>query len=137
MSARRLSEPDDCTAIAPMIHAIPSPTHAVSTAPSSPSTVRRPGNRSSERACTAEPLEAAGEHAAGEQRAEQTEQRRVLRVRAAREDQRRQPGPEERADREPGERQRPDDEALHVPVQGEQHDEGDDHPVDRGHAVRS
>ena len=50
MSARRLSEPDDCTAIAPMIHAIPSPTHAVSTAPSIPSTVRSPGNRSSERA---------------------------------------------------------------------------------------
>ena len=84
-----------------------------------------------------QPLEAAGEHAAGEQRAQQTEQRRVLRVRPAGKDQRRQPGPEERPDREPGERQCTHDEALHIPVQGEQHDEGDDHPVDRGHAVKA
>ena len=55
MSWRRLSEPDDWTAIAPMIHAIPRPTQAVSTAPSIPSTVRSPGNRNSERACTASP----------------------------------------------------------------------------------
>ena len=95
----------DWSAIAPTIQAIPSPTQAVSTAPSSPSTVRSPGNRSAARARAAETLEPAGQHAARQQRPEQAEQRRVLGVRAARQDQRREPGPEERADPEPEQRQ--------------------------------
>ena len=45
----------DCAAIAPMIHAIPSPTHAVRIAPSSPSTARSPGTLSAARARTAIP----------------------------------------------------------------------------------
>ncbi len=40
----------DWSATAPTIQAIPSPTHAVNPAPSTPSTFRRPGSRSADRA---------------------------------------------------------------------------------------
>ena len=49
MSVRSGRDADASRATAPMIQAIPRPTHAVSAAPSSPSTVRRPGIRSAER----------------------------------------------------------------------------------------
>ena len=81
----------------------------------------------------AQPLQAAGEHATGQQRAEQAEQRRVGRAIPLAEQQRGQAGAEERAHREPGQRQRADDEPLHVAVEGQEHGEADDDPVQRTH----
>ena len=134
MSARSGADADESSATAPMIHAMPSPTHAVSAAPSSPSTCLKPGTRSAERTREPRPLQAAGEHAAGQQRAEQPEQRRVRGMRSAAEQQRRQAGAEKRAERETDERQHPDDESLVVSVEGQQGGEADDHPVQTGHS---
>ena len=121
MSARSGGEPEDWSATAPTIHAIPRPdARGQRRARAAPSTVRRPGSRSAERACTPMPSKPAGQHPARQQRAEQAEQRRVLRVRAAGQHQRRQPRADERAEREADQRQRADDEALHVAVERQQ-----------------
>ena len=135
MSRRSGIEPEASSATAPTIHAIPSPTHAVSAAPSSPSIVRSPGRRSGGSGMDPESLKATREHPAGEQRAEQTEQRRVLRVRSTGQQQRSEPRADERAEPEADERQRTDDEALHVAVEGEQRRERNDQPVDAGHPI--
>ena len=84
MSVRSVVEPVDSSATAPRIHAIPSPTQAVSAAPSRPSTGAQPGQPERRAGVEAEPLEPAGEHAPRQQRAEQPEQRCVLGVRRRR-----------------------------------------------------
>ena len=80
-----------------------------------------------------EPLQAAGQHRAGEQRAHQPEQRRVLGVRAAGQHERREVGAEERSEAEPEQRQGADDEPLRVAVERQQHRERHDQPVDFRH----
>ena len=45
-AAASYKDPDDWSATAPTSHAMPRPTHAVSAAPNTPSTVWRPGSRS-------------------------------------------------------------------------------------------
>ena len=108
----------------------PRPTQAVSTAPSSPSTVRSPGSRRRERTRAPRPSRPLASTPPAEQRAEQAEQRRVRRPRSLAEHQRRQPRADEGPDREPDQRQRADDEPLQVAVDGQQDGERDDHPVD-------
>ena len=102
-----------------MIHAIPRPTHAVSAAPNRPST---PAARAAQGGAgpQAESLEAACEHAAGEQRADQAEQWRVLRMGSPWQQQRPEARAEERAEGEPDEREGTDDEPLEVAVEREQ-----------------
>jgi hypothetical protein len=51
MSPRSSRAPGVCSATAPNSHARPSPTHALSSAPSSPSTIPSPGSRTSVRTC--------------------------------------------------------------------------------------
>ncbi len=64
----------------------------------------------------------------------QGEQRRVGRRGALREQQRAYPAADERAPHEAGELEHPDDESLAEPVERQQHREGNDDPVDGGHA---
>ena len=80
MSARSGRELEASSATAPMIQAIPRPTHAVSAAPSRPSTVRSPGDAQRRPHPGADALQAAGEHAAGQQarRAGRTAARRAI-----------------------------------------------------------
>src|SRR5450755_1002979 len=84
-----------------------------------------------------EPLKTTCQDTPDQQGASQTKQRRVLGVRAAVEQQRRQAGAEERAERESDQRQRAHDEALQVAVEGQQNGESDDQPVDERHPLES
>ena len=93
----------------------------------------QPGHSQENAGARPETLEAAGQHRAREQRPDQAEQRRVLRVRAARQHERPEVTSEERADAEADQRQGADDEALGVAIQGKQHREGHDQPVDFCH----
>jgi hypothetical protein len=79
------------------------------------------------------PLKAGGEDPADQQRAHEAEHGRVGRVGAGGQDERGQPGAEERPEREAGQRQRADEEALREAVQGQQDREDDDEPVDAAH----
>ena len=78
-----------------------------------------------------EQLKARGEQSADQHRSQQRGQRRVRRVRAVLEEQRSEPRADERARREPDERQSACDQSLAVAPHGHQDGERDDDPVKR------
>jgi len=113
----------------PPIHAIPSPTHAVSAPAEQAVDLAQAGKPQHRAGADAEPLESAREQRTDQQRADQGEQRCVGGARALTEDQRAEPRAEERADRKAEQRQHPDDESLQVAEDREQRAERDDQPV--------
>ena len=81
----------------------------------------------------AQHLQRRGQDAADQQRAHQSEQRRVRRTRTLGEEHRPHSRAEEAAGHEPGERECANDQALRVPPDGHDEREGHDDPVDPGH----
>ena len=133
MSARSWFWPGVWAATAARIHTIPSPRAAPSSAPSS--AVEQAHARDHQRAPQpeADPLEAAREDRAGEQRADQAERGSVRRGGSLREQKRTQAGAEERSEREAAERQHAHDEALPEAERGEDGRERDNEPVELRH----
>ncbi len=133
IGSRSSLAPGVCSATAPTTQARPRPRQASSAAPPRPSSTPR---------LLAEPvaqveaqdLEPGGEDAAQEERAHEGEQGGVLGVGALRQQQGRQARSGECADDETDQRQRADDQALHVAPDGHQEREADDDPVDGSHA---
>ena len=86
----------------------------------------------------AEPSKPPGQQPADQQRAEQAEQRRVRRVRAAGQHERRRSGCRANApSAKPGQRERARHEPLRPAEEGEQQHEADDDPVQAGHCTRA
>ena len=83
----------------------------------------------------AEHLEPRRQQPAEQQRTHEREQRRVGRARPLLEQQRPQPRAHQRAGREADQRERADDQSLHVAPEGHQQRESDDDPVQRRHGA--
>ena len=129
----RRASPPLASASAPSTHVIPSPTHAVSTAPSATVDGRGRGRSHPPAQSRAHPLEADREHHPRDQRSDQAEGRRPRRAAAVVEQQRADPRAHVGADREPDQRERARDESLRPAEQAEQHHDAHDQPVDAGH----
>ena len=114
--AQRLGAWSTASATAPTIHAIPSPTHAVKHAPSSPSTARSPGSRSADRARTPSPSKPLASTPPASSAPIRPNSGAYCECEPPGSSSGASARAEERADREPDQRQRADDEALQIAV---------------------
>ena len=121
------------TATAPRIQTTPSPTSAVSSAPSRPSTRLMPGSVSFARSRDAEALEARREAGADAERADEADRGRVRGVASRRTGPVRPGACRARPRARSRQGERPRDEPLRPSEEREQQQEPDDDPVDAGH----